>query len=301
MNMKGIEELDIQSLDGNDEHRFQYNGKEKEESFGLNWTDYGWRNMDTQLGRWNGVDPLAEKFVSTSSYVSMNNNPIFFIDPDGRKVIGANEEELKAIITDLNRIYKDKYGVDNAFVFNKEVKKEKVRTNDWKLGDPSTWGNVFEEPEYEERITEVTYSIGKNEKFDWSTDEYTEAMSELIDVETTVMLDIIPDNGSEYKNNIKGQASPTGFYDGHGGGFTVHSRYIILSDKLKESTSENKSKWTLGGVALHELLYHVSTSGMDQGGNPNKMRKHYGLKTGRKHGQGNNQLKILKQRRIYGK
>ena len=91
MNMKGIEELDSQSLDGNDEHRFQYNGKEKEESFGLYWNDHGAKSLDVQLVRWNGVDPLAEKFVSTSSYVAMLNNPILFIDPDGREVINGDE------------------------------------------------------------------------------------------------------------------------------------------------------------------------------------------------------------------
>ena len=85
MNMKGIEELDLQSLDSKDEHRFQYNGKEKEESFGLYWNDHGARNLDVQLGRWNGVDPLAEKFVATSSYVAMLNNPIRFVDLDGRE------------------------------------------------------------------------------------------------------------------------------------------------------------------------------------------------------------------------
>jgi len=51
----------------------------------LYWNDHGARNLDTQLGRWNGVDPLAEKFVATSSYVAMLNNPIRFVDLDGRQ------------------------------------------------------------------------------------------------------------------------------------------------------------------------------------------------------------------------
>ena len=112
MNMKGIEELDLQSLDSKDEHRFQYNGKEKEESFGLYWNDHGARNLDIQLGRWNGVDPLAEKFVSTSSYVAMLNNPIRFVDLDGRQAgeyynengrhIGSdgNDDNMKYVVTD---------------------------------------------------------------------------------------------------------------------------------------------------------------------------------------------------------
>ena len=110
--MKGIEELDIQSIDGSDEHRFQYNGKEKEESFGLHWNDHGARSLDVQLGRWNGVDPLAEKFVSTSSYVAMLNNPIRFVDLDGRQAgeyynengrhIGSdgNDDNMKYVVTD---------------------------------------------------------------------------------------------------------------------------------------------------------------------------------------------------------
>ena len=83
MNMKGIEELDIQSLDSKDEHRFQYNGKEKEESFGLYWTDYGWRNMDTQLGRFTKIDRFSEKYYSSSSYHYVLNNPISNIDVNG--------------------------------------------------------------------------------------------------------------------------------------------------------------------------------------------------------------------------
>ena len=96
MNMKGIEELDIQSLDGNDEHRFQYNGKEKIMDFGLYWNDHGARNVDLQLGRWWGVDPLAEKYLSISSYVSMANNPLMYIDLDGREIdIAVIDEWMK--------------------------------------------------------------------------------------------------------------------------------------------------------------------------------------------------------------
>ncbi|WP_395074841.1 hypothetical protein [Flavobacterium sp.] len=37
-----------------------------------------------RAGRWMSIDPLSEEFPSTSPYVSFNNNPIRFIDPDGR-------------------------------------------------------------------------------------------------------------------------------------------------------------------------------------------------------------------------
>ena len=52
---------------------------------GLNTYDYGARQYDPILARWDRVDPLCEKYYNVSPYVYCENNPVKFIDLDGMK------------------------------------------------------------------------------------------------------------------------------------------------------------------------------------------------------------------------
>src|SRR5690554_912335 len=71
---------------------YKYNGKEFDDLLGLNMYDYGARHYDPYSGRWIAVDPLVEKYYSISPYVYVVNNPVRFIDPDGRDIWEINEE-----------------------------------------------------------------------------------------------------------------------------------------------------------------------------------------------------------------
>ena len=64
----------------------KYNGKEFDHMHGLNTYDYGARQYNPVTGRWDRMDPLCEKYYSTSPYAYCRNNPVKFIDPDGRKI-----------------------------------------------------------------------------------------------------------------------------------------------------------------------------------------------------------------------
>lgn len=65
-------------------YNYKYNGKELQDEFEIGLYDFGARNYDPSLGRWFNVDPLAENDHQYSLFSYAFNNPVLYIDPDGK-------------------------------------------------------------------------------------------------------------------------------------------------------------------------------------------------------------------------
>jgi len=120
----------------------KYNGKEFDKMHGLDTYDYGARQYNPILGRWDRMDPLCEKYYAISPYAYCGNNPINRIDPDGREIwiyyddedgqqqsfqytagMQCNVDNLTAqtIVANLNTMYENESGakVLDAILINR--------------------------------------------------------------------------------------------------------------------------------------------------------------------------------------
>jgi RHS repeat-associated protein len=64
-------------------------GKELQDVLGLDWYDFGARMLDPTIGRWLTLDPYAEKNPSVTPYGFAFDNPVRYVDLDGREAVAA--------------------------------------------------------------------------------------------------------------------------------------------------------------------------------------------------------------------
>jgi len=72
----------LRSYSNGETDRYMLTGSERDVETGYDHFDF--RNYDSDIGRWLSIDPLAAEMPSWSPYSFVFNNPLIFVDPDGR-------------------------------------------------------------------------------------------------------------------------------------------------------------------------------------------------------------------------
>jgi RHS repeat-associated protein len=109
-------------------YRMLYNGKELQMVAQTRFVDYGARQYDPTIARWNGMDPMAEKYLSMTSYSYCAGNPIRNTDIEGLLIDdyydyltgrylgtdGASTNNMRIIREDVFRNIVEKNGGQSA-------------------------------------------------------------------------------------------------------------------------------------------------------------------------------------------
>ena len=85
-------ELLVDEHSSSEELPYKFNGKQFDEETGLYY--YGARYMNPVASIWYGVDPLAEEYVNTGSYVYCVDNPITLIDANGKSFSYPDDQSI---------------------------------------------------------------------------------------------------------------------------------------------------------------------------------------------------------------
>jgi len=86
---------DERNNSGNDDNPYKFTGKERDVETNL---DYSWhRYYDYELGQFTQIDPQWDDLPSVTPYQYAINNPLKYIDPDGKIIVNANSQDAQTI------------------------------------------------------------------------------------------------------------------------------------------------------------------------------------------------------------
>ena len=159
---------------------YSYNGKELNEDFGLDWSDYGARWYDAAIGRWGAVDPLAEDGdnISWTPYTYVWNNPMNAIDPDGRNGIITVDKKNKTIKIESTIHYSKEDFANSRNFTGKHSLNDFVKGLVSSINDHFQSGDVEVDGESYSVSTVVTFEAHEN---DVSRDEATSSGDDKIE------------------------------------------------------------------------------------------------------------------------
>ena len=129
---------------------YKYCGKYLDRKHGLDLYDYGARLYDPAAAFWTSPDPLCEKYYNISPYAFCNDNPVTFIDPDGRKWKTLEDKEKATRIQEISMFHVR--SLEKAI--QKIKRKIEVANNDISLSEKARNRKI---KRYKENLSELQY------------------------------------------------------------------------------------------------------------------------------------------------
>ena len=129
---------------------YKYCGKYLDRKHGLDLYDYGARLYDPSAAFWTSPDPLCEKYYNISPYAFCNDNPVTFIDPDGRKWKTLEDKEKATRIQEISMFHVR--SLEKAI--QKIKRKIEVANNDISLSEKARNRKI---KRYKENLSELQY------------------------------------------------------------------------------------------------------------------------------------------------
>ena len=113
---------------------YLFNAKEFDEETGLYY--YGARYYDPRISLWISTDPKQESYFAFSSYVYCGNNPLIYIDPNGKEWEDpAQAEKLKAKIDNKTTSIQKSILAQKARLESNQAKGKDISKQERKIAD----------------------------------------------------------------------------------------------------------------------------------------------------------------------
>jgi RHS repeat-associated protein len=208
-------------------YRFGFNGQEKDDEVKGegNSLDYGARIYDPRLGRFLSTDPLQKKYPDLSPYHFSGNNPILFVDYDGKDFGIKVDHDAKTIVIVANVYTTNKTAYDQALKSAGVWNAKSATVDGYTVTFQVKVMEASKSPMTDDEIVKANPSM-VNKKGKVNEEELASAQNKLAenaawaDASSDDISNVYAGNKGHYSENVSGEEFE--------GGVTVNGKHICM-------------------------------------------------------------------------